>query len=179
LERSWGAVCGGEWEGVAANWPLGRGGDEVEQGVSREQLRLRAGGAGNKGEKKEGGSREESTPLGGLKRWSEDGIRKGEKRAGKSGGRAASRQGRWGAPQATGPASIRPDEVAGPAVAGSWPGGRKLGESRPIAFSRFRHLALRFWNHTCKRERLMSRTAGIRTTNIRNTELQDREIQEH
>ena len=28
------------------------------------------------------------------------------------------------------------------------PGGRKLGESRPMAFSRFLHFALLFWNQT-------------------------------
>ena len=50
-------------------------------------------------------------------------------------------------------ASKSPD---GGAAGGSWPGGRKWGESRPMAFSRLRHLARRFWNQTCNTGRTRS-----------------------
>ena len=55
-------------------------------------------------------------------------------------------------------ASKSPD---GGAAGGSWPGGRKLGESRPMAFSRLRHLARRFWNQTCTHKHKMFNTWGI------------------
>jgi hypothetical protein len=98
------------------------------------------------GEKKEGGRSEPSAPFGGLRKCREVGRRKGEKRAGKRGGRT-SRQGRWWGPAAQDTAATGSGELWAPMV--SCPGGRKFGESRPIAFSRFRHFARRFWNQTC------------------------------
>jgi hypothetical protein len=151
LERSCGAVCGGEWEGV----PDTGGGGEGGGGKEAPERFVHGEEGGNMGEKKEGGRSEPSAPFGGLRKCREVGRRKGEKRAGKRGGRT-SRQGRWWGPAAQDTAATESGEwwalLAAPMV--SCPGGRKFGESRPIAFSRFRHFARRFWNQTCTQKEL-------------------------